>query len=59
MNINDLKKLELEEIQDFVFFIEEYGHIFYGETTELKDPFDKILDGIKEVRKIVDNYYSY
>jgi len=59
MNIKDLKKLELEEIQDFLFFIEDYGHIFYGGESELKEPFDKITEGIEEVRKIVDNYYSY
>lgn len=58
MNIKDIKKNEMQEIIDFYYFIEDYGHIFYDEEKVLNEPFKKILDGINEVRKIVDDNYG-
>ncbi len=33
--------------------------IFYGDNQELEEPFKKILEGIEEVRKIQDKYWSH
>ena len=37
-NIKDIRKDEMEEIIDFYYHIQEYGHIFYGENSELDEP---------------------
>lgn len=58
-NIKDLRKNEMEEIIDFYYQIEEYGHIFYGDNQELEEPFKKIMEGIDEVRKIQKEYWSH
>jgi hypothetical protein len=58
-DIKDLRKNEMEEIIDFWNHIQEYGHIFYGDNQELEEPFKKILEGIEEVRKIQDKYWSH
>jgi hypothetical protein len=49
----------MEEIIDFWNNIQEYGHIFYGDNQELEEPFKKIIEGIEEVRKIQDKYWSH
>jgi hypothetical protein len=59
MNIKDIRKSEMEQIIDFWNHIQEYGHIFYGDNQELEEPFKKILQGIEEVRKIQDKYWSH
>jgi hypothetical protein len=59
MNIKDIRKSEMEQIIDFWNHIQEYGHIFYGDNKELEEPFKKILQGIEEVRKIQDKYWSH
>jgi hypothetical protein len=58
-NIKDIRKVEMQEIIDFYYHIEEYGHIFYGDNSELEPAFKKIMEGIEEVRKIQDEYWSY
>lgn len=58
-NIKEIRKEEMQEIIDFYYHIEEYGHIFYGDNTELDGAFKKIMEGIEEVRKIQDDYFSY
>jgi hypothetical protein len=58
-DIKDLRKNEMEEIIDFLNNIQEYGHIFYGDNQELEEPFKKIIEGIEEVRKIQDKYWSH
>jgi hypothetical protein len=58
-DIKDIRKSEMEEIIDFWNHIQEYGHIFYGDNQELEEPFKKILEGIEEVRKIQDKYWSH
>lgn len=59
MDIKVIKSEEMQEIIDFYYFIEEYGHIFYGDDSELTEPFKKIMDGISDVRNIIEDYYSY
>jgi hypothetical protein len=58
-NIGELRKNEMQEIIDFYHYIEEYGHIFYGDNSELEDAFKKIMEGIEQIRVIMDDYYSY
>lgn len=58
-DIKELRPQEMAEIINFYYFIQDYGHIFYGDNNELEKPFKKILEGIEEVKTIVDNYYSY
>jgi hypothetical protein len=58
-NIKDIRKVEMQEIIDFYYHIEDYGHIFYGDNSELEPAFKKIMEGIEEVRKIQNEYWSY
>jgi hypothetical protein len=58
-DIKDIRKSEMEQIIDFWNHIQEYGHIFYGDNQELEEPFKKIIEGIEEVRKIQDKYWSH
>lgn len=58
-NIKEIKSEEMEEIIDFYHHIEEYGHIFYGKPEDLDEPFKKILEGISEIREIINEYWSY
>jgi len=57
-DINEIKKQEIGEIVDFYYFIQDYGHIFHENESVLAEPFKKIMEGISEVRKIIDNNYS-
>jgi hypothetical protein len=60
MDINQIKKQEMGEIIDFYYHIEEFGYIYHPNyEKELDASFKKILEGIKEVRKIMDNSYGY
>lgn len=48
----------MNEIIDFYYLIEDYGHIFHDEPKLLDSPFSKIMEGINEVKKIIDdNFY--
>ena len=58
-HIKELRKEEMQEVIDFYYFIEEYGHIFYGNNSELEPAFKKIIEGIDEIREIIDGYYGY
>jgi len=49
----------MQEIIDFWYSIEEYGHIFYGDNSELEPAFKKIMEGIEEIRQIQKEYWSY
>jgi hypothetical protein len=58
-HIKDLRKLEMDEIMDFYNHIEDYGHIFYGDNSELEPGFEKIKEGIEDIKKIIEDYWSY
>lgn len=53
MDIRELKTKEMVEIQDFCYQVEEYGHIFHLDHKLLDEPFDKIMDGIKKIRRLM------
>lgn len=57
-DIKVLKKEEMQEIIDFWYFIEDYGHVFYDKPELLDSPFKKIIEGIEEIKQIVDDNYS-
>lgn len=58
MDINKVKGDEMAEIIDFYYFIEDYGHIFNLDPKLLNEPFKKIIEGIEDVRKLVDDSYG-
>lgn len=58
MDIKEIKKTEMSEIIDFYHFIEDYGHIYHLPPEKLDPPFNKILEGMEEVRKLVDDSYG-
>lgn len=58
MDIKELKSEEMQELIDFYYHIEEYGHIFHLEPKLLDEPFKKIIEGISEVKKMMDDSYG-
>ena len=58
MDINDIKPDELQEIIDFYYFIKDFGHIYHFPENRLDAPFNKIIEGINEVRNYIDDSYS-
>jgi hypothetical protein len=58
MDIAEIKKNEMVEIQDFCDKIQEFGHIFMFDPKTLDNPFRKILEGINEVHKLMDDSYG-
>ena len=58
MDIKELKQEEINEIFDFHQHIVDYGHVFHLEPKLLDEPFKKIIEGIMEIRKMMDDSYS-
>ena len=58
MDIKEIKKTEIVEIQDILYHIEDFGHIFHYPPEKLDDPFNKILEGISEIKKLMDDSYE-
>ena len=58
MDIKELKPQEMQEIIDFYYHIEDYGHIFHFEPEKLDEPFKKIIEGISEIRKMMCDSYG-
>lgn len=59
MDIKELKPEEMREIIDFYHHIEDFGHIFYLDPKLLDEPFKKIINGISQIRQMMDDSYSY
>lgn len=57
-DINQIKRFEMEEILDFYNTIIEYGHIYHFPPEKLDEPFNKILEGIKEIQNLMDESYG-
>jgi len=57
-DIKEIKKAEMNEISDFYYHIEEYGHIFHLDPKLLDEPFKKIIEGIEEIEKMMDDSYG-
>jgi len=58
MDIKQIKSQEMQDIIDFYYFIEDYGHIFHLDPKLLDEPFKQILDGISKIEKYMDDSYS-
>ena len=48
----------MQEIIDFYYSIEKHDHIFHLDPKLLDEPFRKIMEGITEIGKMMDNSYS-
>jgi hypothetical protein len=57
-DIKEIKKAEMQEIIDFYYGIEEYGHIFHLDPKLLDEPFRKILEGMEEINKMMKDSWS-
>lgn len=57
-DIKEIKSAEMEEIIDFYRKIDEYGHIFHLDPKLLDEPFKKILSGMAEIEKMMDDSWS-
>lgn len=58
MDIKELKSAEMQEIIDFYYHIEDFGHVFHLDKELLNAPFKKIIEGISEIRKMMDDSYE-
>jgi len=58
MDIKELKPREMQEIIDFYYHIKDYGHVFHFKPEKLDEPFKKIIEGISEIRKMMDDSYG-
>lgn len=58
MNLFELKKEELQEIVNFYYFMEDYGHMFGGyREDELNEEFKNIISSINTIKEIMDDNY--
>lgn len=48
----------MQEIIDFYYKIDEYGHIFHLDPSLLDEPFKKILEGMSEIDKMMDDSFE-
>lgn len=58
MDIKKIKPDEMEEIIDFYYHIEDFGHIFHLDPKLLDEPFRKIIEGIDEIKKMINESYD-
>ena len=58
MDIKDIKSKEMEEIIDFYYHIQEYGHIYHYPPEKLDKPFKKIMEGIQEVGELMNDSFE-
>ena len=56
-DIAKIKQLEMQEIIDFYYKIDEFGHVFHFDDKLLDEPFKKIMEGISEIEKMIDDSY--
>jgi len=58
MDIKQIKSIEMQEIRDFCDTIDDYGHVYHYPAEKLNEPFKKILEGIEEVRKLMNDSFE-
>lgn len=58
MDIKEIKNQEIEEVQDFLDLVDNYGHIYHYPPEKLDEPFRKIIEGINEVRKLMEDSFE-
>ncbi len=57
-DIQQIKHIEMVEISDFCETIREYGHIYHYDVEKLDSPFMKIMEGIDEIQKMMNDSWS-
>lgn len=58
MDIKEIKSEEMTEIIDFWQHAEDYGHIFHFDPKLLDEPFRKIIEGISEIKKMMNDSWE-
>jgi hypothetical protein len=58
MDIKELKPIEIQEIYDFLEGLQDYGYIYHFPPDRLDEPFNKILEGIAEIQKLMKESWS-
>ena len=58
MDIKNIKTNEIQEIYDFLEGLQDYGHIYHLPPDRLDEPFNKILEGIAEIQKLMNESWS-
>ena len=58
MDIKEIKPTEIQEIYDFLEGLQDYGHIYHLPPERLDEPFNKILEGIAEIQKLMNESWS-
>lgn len=58
MDIKELKPQEMQEIIDFYYHIEDYGHIFHFKPEKLDEPFKKIMEGMQEIQQLMKDSFE-
>lgn len=57
-DIKQIKSTEMQEIIDFYYKIDDYGHVFHFDPKLLDEPFRKIMEGMSEINKMMDDSWS-
>lgn len=58
MDIKQLKKQEISDIYDFLYGLEDYGHIYHYPVEKLNKPFEKIMEGISEIQQLMKDSFE-
>lgn len=58
MDIKEIKNIEVGEIYDFLEGLQDYGHIYHYSPEKLDEPFKKIMEGIKEIQKLMKDSFE-
>lgn len=58
MDIKELRPNEMQEIIDFYYHIKEYGHIYHFGNEDLENSFNKILEGISEIKELMNESWE-
>ncbi len=58
LDIQEIKNIEMVEINDFCDTIREYGHIYHYPVEKLDAPFKKIMEGIDDVQELMNESWG-
>ena len=58
MDIKQIKKEQVTEIYDFLQTLQDYGHIYHYPPEKLDEPFQKIMQGIEEIQKLMKDSFE-
>jgi len=58
MDIKKIKSIEIGEMYHFLENLQDYGHIYHYPSEKLDEPFKKIMEGIEEVRQLMNDSFE-